>query len=812
MRKKSISTDPETDQTSDDIREALYNSREQKPAKQIATSLAGVGVLHGFFADLDLKHFAAQLQELGHPATPEALHQFIVSELLDHNEVFAAAEVRMSGNGLHIIIWFSDPVTFEDDEKREKWRQIVKLLQRLLPSDPQQPDIIAMTRPIGAMNSKAGRAVLSLRPGRPVHPEAVEALANRAAEYPFETLASVLFGSDRISPCPFCSKDGSKLVADKQCGHCYECGTKKLTDAYRQMLGSAAGTADHAKKLAKQFDRAARELGWQSQPNSDRRPRIHGVTPRGEYTEPVEVVLEKAAVLLQKSRIVYRMGLDVFVEQSDEGGNQRLEPLTNCGVLRPYAHLILAALFICEARLGDDHSLEFPPPREFASLLLRHAFARLPEIRLYSPRPVFSLAFSYCDAGYEPNAKVLVHGPRVMPKEFVTPPNFEHDCPHLHEVLRDFPFRTLGDWANSIAAVITGYCSQHFVRCGKPIAILDGNQPNVGKTLYANCVSQILDGLTARTVRFTADDAELNKSLGATFREPTPATVVLFDNCKVSPKDVVSSPTLEALSTNPEIRIRILQTSSNLVMENNRLWMVTMNNTRASTDLMSRSLPIQLYYEGDPRRRSYEGRDPLKYSMKYRNEILSEIAGMIHRWIRAGMPRVQSCHRCAEWSEMIGGILLANGIEGFLHNFDSVAAEFDAGIELLADMAQHLWTVQRHTVPNQPGGRRSSAFDFSDGRDRGEQSSRTRYGMTAGEMCRSLDSWLRRQREKASCPLGDCERDLGRWLSSKLQRETSFHDGTRLVTCVLDRRQAQNQSYYWFRVVPSQATHEVSQV
>ena len=536
MRKKSIPADPESDQTCDDIREALYNSREQKSANQIAVSLAGIGVLHGFFADLDLKHFASQLNALGHPATPEALFQFIVSETLDHNEVFAAAEVRMSGCGLHIIIWFSEPVTFEDDAKREKWRQIVKILQRLLPSDPQQPDIIAMTRPIGAMNSMAGRAVLSLRPGRPVHPDAVEALANRAAELPFQTLAGVLFGSDRISPCPFCNKDDSELVADKQCGHCYECGNKKLADAYHRVLGSAAGTADHAKKLAKQFERAARELSWTSLPNSDRRPRIHGVTPRGEYTEPVEVVLEKAAVLLLDSRIVYRMGLDVFIEQSDVIGGLRLEPLTYLGVLRPHAHLVLATLFICENHLGNDQSLEYPPPREFAALLLRHTFLRVPEIRLYSPRPVFSLDFSYCNVGYEPNAKVLVHGPRVVPKEIGTAPNFEHDCPLLFEVLRDFPFRALGDRANAIGALLTGYCSQHFVQCGKPIAILDGNQPNVGKTLYANCVSQILDGLTARTVRFTADDAELNKSLGATFREPTPATVVLFDNCKVAPK------------------------------------------------------------------------------------------------------------------------------------------------------------------------------------------------------------------------------------------------------------------------------------
>ena len=811
MPKTNLPVRAENDHNNDDIRESLCNMREVGPAKIIQISVAEVGVLHGLMIDLDLKHFSQPLLEQGKPATPESLFESVVKELLDRDGVFSQAEVRMSGGGLHVIIWFTKPVEFEDDTKRAKWRQIVKLVQRALPSDPHQPDIAGLTRPIGEWNSQAGRPVVQLRPGQPVSADAVEQLAHQLAGAPFESVSRLLFGSDRISPCPLCAADKSELVAGKHCGHCYHCGKKNLSQLFRVMLGSTTGAGEHARRLAKQFDRAAKELGWSGLPNTERRARIHGVTPRAEFTEPVEVVLENAAKVMQESEVVYRMGLDVYVEQSDADGGLRLEPLTQCGVLRPHAHLILATLFVCEMPHGDDNKLEFPPPREFAALLVRHAFSSLRDVRHYVGRPIFAIDYSYCDAGYEPNAGVLVHGPRILPKELGPTPNFEVDFPHLTEVLRDFPFRSRGDRANAIAALLTGYLAQHFVECGKPIAILDGNQPNVGKTLYANCISQILDGLTARMVRFTIHDEELNKGLGATLREPTPFTVVLFDNAKVAPKDVVSSPTIEALSTSPEIRIRILQTSSNLVLENNRLWLITMNNTRASADLMSRSLPIQLHFEGDPRRRSYEGRDPLRYSMQHRNEILSEIAGMVHRWIRGGLHRIPSCHRCAEWSSIIGGILHSNGIEGFLQNFDAVAAEFDAGLELLADMAQHLWSIHQHSTPNQPGGRQSSVFDFRAANSGVGPASRTRYGMTVSEISRLLDSWLRRQREKASCPLGESDRDLGRWMSSKLQREVTFLAGDRSVTCVFDRRQAQNQSYYWFRAITSLSTVAPSQ-
>ena len=113
-----------------------------------------------------------------------------------------------------------------------------------------------------------------------------------------------------------------------------------------------------------------------------------------------------------------------------------------------------------------------------------------------------------------------------------------------------------------------------------------------------------------------------------------------------------------------------------------------MNDTRTSPDLVSRGLPSRFYYEGDPGDRDFEGRDPIAYAKEHRNDILGELAGMVIHWNQVGRPSGGRRHRCARWAQVIGGILEANHLAGFLTNLEEAAGQFNTVLDELAALAE----------------------------------------------------------------------------------------------------------------------------
>jgi hypothetical protein len=101
-------------------------------------------------------------------------------------------------------------------------------------------------------------------------------------------------------------------------------------------------------------------------------------------------------------------------------------------------------------------------------------------------------------------------------------------------------------------------------------------------------------------------------------------------------------------------------------------------------------VPIRLYYEGDPRARTFTG-DPMAYAARHRLEILGELAGMVERWVEMGRPAGPQKHRCRRWASTIGGILDVAGLGGhFLTNVAEAEAAMDQGLLDLATLAEHV--------------------------------------------------------------------------------------------------------------------------
>lgn len=209
-----------------DERESLVNECKTGAIEEVALSQGMITRLLCILLDFDLDPLDKAAFPPGALDSPEAFYEKVLKPLLNREEVFRSAEVRVSGRGLHVIVRLAPSIEFQTATDRERWAAIVQLLQSLLPTDPCCPGITALTRPLGSVNGKNHKVVRSLREGQPVSPERVLELVERVRRAPFETICRLLHGGLTARPCPRCQKTGSQMRASGTKGDCYHCKSK----------------------------------------------------------------------------------------------------------------------------------------------------------------------------------------------------------------------------------------------------------------------------------------------------------------------------------------------------------------------------------------------------------------------------------------------------------------------------------------------------------------------------------------------------------------------------------------------------------
>lgn len=446
--------------------------------------------------------------------------------------------------------------------------------------------------------------------------------------------------------------------------------------------------------LAAKLQRGRQQAERAARPGARTLPVIRGVTTRCEFFIPQENVLAQIGEIFVAGQRLFRYGNSIYLEVC-EGTEKRLVQVHMEGDVATKASSMLANLVVCEIPPSseDGAPLQFPAPQKLIALALNcePIIATLPRVKQYATRPVFNDDFVLCGPGWHVDSGILVHGPDVAAAPFVPCPAEETALArlpvHLRQLLSDFAFRSDADVANAAALFLTGLLVGRFVASGKPIALLDGNQPRVGKTRFVEVVGIVLDGEEPTIVPFKSDDDELAKAICAKLNTRT-QSIVLIDNAKIASGGTINSPTIEAFSTAPMFSMRILGQSKNFERPNDLIWCVTMNNTRGSADLVARSMPVRFHFEGDPSHRDYGGRDPKEYARRHRVDLLGELVGMIDHWNRLGRPPGVARHSLTKWAEIIGGIMVSIGFPEFLTNSDEAAAEFNDSLGELAALAE----------------------------------------------------------------------------------------------------------------------------
>jgi len=216
-----------------DLREQLVNDGTIGPITAVSLPEAVITRLRGIMLDIDPRILAVQL--IGKVANqhPTRFYENVLGQWLQRHPVLTKAQVRCSGTGLHVLLLLDTPIEIATETERQRWALIVKIIQRCLPSDPDAPGITAMTRPIGSINGKNGSKVTMIAPGQPVTAAELLALFMEMHGTPVRTVTRILFGQDRITPCPICHKEGTSLGVLDRSAKCYgACGTVKLSQIF----------------------------------------------------------------------------------------------------------------------------------------------------------------------------------------------------------------------------------------------------------------------------------------------------------------------------------------------------------------------------------------------------------------------------------------------------------------------------------------------------------------------------------------------------------------------------------------------------
>lgn len=462
------------------------------------------------------------------------------------------------------------------------------------------------------------------------------------------------------------------------------------------------------------------------------RARIPGKAPVERETEPVAngtpvIVIDPAIPVRETMRQI----TDVFIAAKNcyrrAGDFTRVVDDVCLGVTTT-AELAGALNTHVEVQVRHGKNAEYKPlPAPYGNTWLHHPGekSRLPEIRLFTSNPVFTEDWRLTGSGYDPATGIFYAGPPVAARS---------DTTRLDTLLAEFCFKTAGDRTNFVGVLLTALLVTRFIGA-KPALLLNGNQPGLGKSILAQIVAIVRDGRSSETASYNPNDEEFEKRLGAIVKRG--ATTIIIDNAKGrggrSPR--IDSACLERSITDPILSYRLLGQSKEIRAENSHIFCITANSPDVSPDLVSRSVIVNLFHEGNPKRRRFEMADPEGYAERHRTELLGELIGMVERWREVGSPEsdVDSRFNKKGWGRIVGGILQVARLPEFLVNAESAAVELDDTrrefavlLELVASASADVRTATE-LVALAKGHRL-----FADELNCSEHAAVTRIGMTAG--------------------------------------------------------------------------------
>jgi len=272
----------------------------------------------------------------------------------------------------------------------------------------------------------------------------------------------------------------------------------------------------------------------------------------------------------------------------------------------------------------------------------------------------------------------------------------------LDDLLLDFPFTTDADFAHALALMLQPFV-RDLIRGPTPLYLVDAPKRGTGKSLLAKCLIVPAVG-ESKESPWAGDESEQRKNIGAVLLEGT--GVVLFDNVR----GTIKSQVLELVLTSTHYRDRLLGTNETIDAPVSQTWVMTANNLHIGGDLIRRVVKIRLDAHTDQpeRRKGPHDGATWKHTLPgwaydHRTQLVTACLALCMWWRQQGSPTPVIPADCTmggyeSWQEVMGGILHAAGVPGFLSNVPDLDASDDELGQTVATFAALLGLPDEFTA------------------------------------------------------------------------------------------------------------------
>ncbi|OAI43519.1 hypothetical protein AYO38_02635 [bacterium SCGC AG-212-C10] len=304
------------------------------------------------------------------------------------------------------------------------------------------------------------------------------------------------------------------------------------------------------------------------------------------------------------------------------------------------------------------------------------------------------------------------------------------------DLLHDFPFVSQSDRANALSFGLTPFVRPYFDDI-TPADLVTGTTKGSGKGLLVDTISNVATGRECRRIwmPFKSEEETDKRFIGLLHAGERH---IHIDNVEGK----IDSPTLAMFLTAREYGGRILGSTNSTTWAQRIQLHISGNNVVLGGDIPRRVVPVRLApnVERPDLKSSDEFRHPdlIQYTKAHRRELVVASLILVQHWIACGRPlgnvRLGSFER---WSETMGGILGAVGVQGFLEDREETLSDADADTNAWHVFVESWWTRHGDSPVTT-----ATLYDMLDGldvspmpggkADETERGKRTRLGIVMG--------------------------------------------------------------------------------
>lgn len=373
----------------------------------------------------------------------------------------------------------------------------------------------------------------------------------------------------------------------------------------------------------------------------------------------------------------------------DEDGRRVIQAATS-GTINVALSEVARWVAVRESANGEEKFDVYPPQAVALHVFNQPEWPGIPAIETVVNTPVFGKAgVFHTEPGYNPKTRYYYTGGVTLGDTTPTPENLQaaKDLIIGH-MIYDFPFKDDASHAHAIAYMLLPFVRQ-MIDGPTPLHLVESPTPGTGKGKLVNACAYLSLGHDVATMSEVEDDSEWRKQLTTVLMSGR--THIAIDNINHGLDSGVFANAL----TQPYWSDRILGASREINVKINACWSATGNNVPISEEIARRCVLIRLDANTEKpwERTGFKHENLSEWIRENRNELVTACCIIIRNWLEKGKPRFKGKAKGSyeSWTNVMGGILQAADIVGFLENESEMFAKTINSNDLMSDFVKRWW-------------------------------------------------------------------------------------------------------------------------